>query len=208
MILYIAHRINTIEKLQSIPENVGIEIDIRSSSKQLILSHEPFYDSAERLDDFMKLVGKRFLIANIKSERIEPIFLESYKKIINKDNYFFLDSSFNVINTYSKNNNYSFAGRISEIESIETINHLNKKSLIKWIWIDAFGKQPFNKNLAEKLNNMKIKKCLTSPDLLGRNEEIEYFCKKILENGLILDAICCKFENIKIWKKYFKKYTI
>ena len=128
MILYIAHRINSVENLKRLPDNIGIEIDIRSSSNQLILSHEPYYESPENLKDFIKFVGNRFIIANIKSERIEPIFIENFEKIIDIDNYFFLDSSFSIINSYGKKNNYSFAGRISEIESIETINNLNKKS--------------------------------------------------------------------------------
>ena len=38
----IIHRVNTIKKLKSISNNFGTEIDIRSSSSKLILSHDPF----------------------------------------------------------------------------------------------------------------------------------------------------------------------
>ncbi|MDC3232498.1 hypothetical protein OA981_03025, partial [Prochlorococcus sp. AH-716-A09] len=200
MILYIAHRINSIKELKSIPENIGIEIDIRSTSKELILSHDSYYKFADRLDDFIDIVGNRFIIANIKSERIEKIFLENYQNKINLNKYFFLDSSFSMINKYGNLNPYSFSGRFSDVESIETIRKLNNKSLIDWIWIDAFNDFPIDYKKAEELNKLKLKKCLTSPDILGRSSEIEYFHRKIIETDLKLDAICCKLENINTWE--------
>ena len=208
MVLYIAHRINSIKELKKIPENIGIEIDLRSTSKELILAHDPYHKFAEKLDDFIDLVGNRFIIANIKSERTEKIFLEKYQNKINIQNYFFLDSSYSMIAKYGNVNPYSFSGRLSDVESIETINNLRNKSLIKWIWIDAFNNFLVDDNQAKRLNKIKLKKCLTSPDILGRSSEIEYFCNKIKEVNLKLDAICCKFENINLWKKYFNKNKI
>ena len=37
----IIHRVNTLEKLDSLDSNVGIEIDIRSENGNLVLSHDP-----------------------------------------------------------------------------------------------------------------------------------------------------------------------
>jgi len=54
------------------------------------------------------------------------------------------------------------------------------------------------------LNSLKAKKCLTSPDLLGRVKDIKIYAKKINDLGLNLDAICCKKENIELWKSLLK----
>ena len=37
---YIVHEVNTIEKLQKIPKNFGIEIDIRLLNNELVLGHD------------------------------------------------------------------------------------------------------------------------------------------------------------------------
>ena len=42
--LYIAHRINTIEELKTIPITFGVEIDLRDKDGTLILQHDPFKD--------------------------------------------------------------------------------------------------------------------------------------------------------------------
>jgi len=46
--IYIAHRINTSKELNSIPCDIGIEIDVRDFKGELILAHDPFVE-AERL---------------------------------------------------------------------------------------------------------------------------------------------------------------
>ena len=40
----IIHRINLINKLKEIPENFGVEIDIRSYKSDLVLNHEPYFN--------------------------------------------------------------------------------------------------------------------------------------------------------------------
>ena len=120
------------------------------------------------------------------------------------EQYFFLDSSFSVLASNGRNKEFSFAARYSEIESIDTIQKLINESLIKWIWIDVFTSFPIDLRIANILNKMKVKKCLTSPDLLGREEDIREYSKIINKFNLKLDAICCKFKNIKKWKEYLK----
>ena len=62
--LFIAHRINTIEELKQIPEKYGIEIDIRDEKNDLILVHDPF-KTGEKLDDFLKYYNKSFIILKV-----------------------------------------------------------------------------------------------------------------------------------------------
>ena len=38
----IQHRVNSLKKLKNINEDFGVEIDVRSIKKKLILNHEPF----------------------------------------------------------------------------------------------------------------------------------------------------------------------
>ena len=80
----IIHRVNTIKKLKSISNNFGTEIDIRSSSSKLILSHDPFAkgDSLENyLSEYKKKKGT--LILNIKESGIEQNVLKLVKKHLN-----------------------------------------------------------------------------------------------------------------------------
>ena len=51
--LFIAHRINTINELKYIPLEYGVEIDIRDKDNDLILQHDPFKDG-ELFEDYLK----------------------------------------------------------------------------------------------------------------------------------------------------------
>ena len=59
--IVIIHRINKIKELKKIPKKYGVEIDIRSSNKKLILSHDPH----KKGDDFKKYLIFAFLISLI-----------------------------------------------------------------------------------------------------------------------------------------------
>jgi hypothetical protein len=85
----IFHRVNTIEKLQKIPTNAGVEIDLRSNQRELILSHDPS-DSGENFKDFLKEFQHQLLVVNIKEAGIEKKVMEALEenKIVD---YFLLD---------------------------------------------------------------------------------------------------------------------
>tara|TARA_B100001057_G_scaffold494000_1_gene589643 strand:+ start:2914 stop:3519 length:606 start_codon:yes stop_codon:yes gene_type:complete len=198
--LYFAHRINSINELKFIPKEIGVEIDIRDQGADLVLSHDPFHKDLPPINDYLKLVEGRPLIANIKSERIENRFYKMLQKFSPHSDYFFLDSSLNVMAL--NKGKFNFASRFSEFESLETSIKMIKKSLVNWLWIDTFTQLPINKKNISILNNLKIKKCLTSPDLLGRDYEIMQYAESIRKMNFKLDAICCKYKNIKIWEKF------
>ena len=54
----IAHRINTLEDLEKLPNDVGAEIDVRCHDflglKKTYLHHEPYEESSVVLEDFLK----------------------------------------------------------------------------------------------------------------------------------------------------------
>lgn len=203
MTFFVAHRINNFKSLSMIENNIGIEIDIREDNDDIVLAHDPFMKNGQekvKLIDILPFFERRFLIINVKSERIEERFIEISKNHLKRNNYFFLDSSLSVINQYRNNKDFIFCSRYSEYESLLTSKMLVKKKLTNWIWIDVFNKLPINKKISITLNNIKAKKCLTSPCLLGREEDIKKYAKIIKRFDLNIDAICCKYKNINLWK--------
>ena len=74
---FIAHRINTIKKLNKISRNYGVEIDIRSFGKKLILSHDA-HKKGEELKKFLKNYKHSLLVANIKEAGIEDKVIKRF----------------------------------------------------------------------------------------------------------------------------------
>ena len=60
------HRVNQSSDLLQIPANFGVEIDIRTSGKDLILSHDPF-SYGELFTDWLKSWKGQSLILNVLS---------------------------------------------------------------------------------------------------------------------------------------------
>ena len=193
--ILITHRINTLKELKNIPTKYGIEVDVREYRGSLILQHEPFV-AGEKLEVFLKKFNHKFIIFNVKSERIEFKVLHYVKKYKLKK-YFFLDSSFpmikNLINLKEKN----IACRVSDDEDIKTA--LNLKQKVIWIWFET--QFPFKKSypILKKLKKNNFKICIVSPDL--HKKKIKFNKNEILflkKNNLI-DAVCVKFKNLKNW---------
>lgn len=195
--IFIAHRINTIKELKEVPPEYGVEIDLRDSDKKLLVTHDPF-TNGERFNKYLKAYRHRFLICNIKSERIELSVRELLKK--NRvDNYFFLDSSFPMMYMLSKQGERNVAVRFSEFESIETV--LALKGKIKWVWVDCFNKMPLTTENAAVLRKAGFRICLVSPELQGREKDVVSYANFIAQSKIRLDAICAKMKVIPVWRK-------
>lgn len=194
---FIAHRINTVNELRDIPNEYGVEIDLRDYGSDLILHHDPF-THGESFEDFLKCYDHGTLILNIKSERIEA----KVKELIEKysiSQYFYLDSSFPMIHLLSSNGESKISLRYSEYEGMDTLR--NMKGKVEWIWVDCFNTLPIDATIFEEIKALEYKLCLVSPELQGRDEEIELFAEKINLENIKFDAICTKFHNIDRWKK-------
>lgn len=189
----IAHRINTIEELLKTPKTYGVEIDLRTNGKEIILHHDPFIEG-DNFEEYLKKYNHGTLILNIKTEGIEFDVINLINKYKIK-NYFFLDSSIPQIVRLIKHNIKEIAIRFSSFEPIEFVEKFKGKA--KWIWVDCFEdliitKENFN---FFKINGFKI--CLVSPDLQNKKELISEFYSDIKQMGIQLDAICIKKENLK-----------
>ena len=127
------------------------------------------------------------------------VYLNKY----NIKSYFFLDQSMPSLIKTSTKGNPNCAVRVSEYESIETA--LNLKGRVNWIWVDIFTKFPLNKVSYLKLRNANFKICLVSQELQNSNQLQINDLKNYLENEKILfDAVCTKFPENWIDKKFFK----
>ncbi len=192
---YIAHRVNTIEELKQIPNEYGVELDLRDFADRLVLQHDPFKDG-EDFEEYLKHYNHGTMILNIKSERIEHKVLELIQKY-NIKKYFFLDSSFPMIYLLSKTGEKNIALRFSEFEGIDTILSMTGK--VEWIWVDCFSKLPINYEIYKLLKNNGFKFCLVSPELQGQNEKLASYKQYLQNEGIVFDAICTKIYNIEKW---------
>lgn len=195
---FICHRINKIEELHQINNSFGVELDIRDDHKtgELILAHDPFVDGVI-FDNYLKNYNHNTLILNIKSERVELKCLKLMEKY-NITNYFFLDSSFPMINLLNKKySNNKIASRYSEYECLEFTENI--KDLIQWIWVDCFNILPLNSEIYNRIKLLDKKICIVSPELQEQKEKIGMYRQQLIDNNIIPDAICCKEYNIYEW---------
>ncbi len=191
--LFIQHRINSIDELKTVPEDYGVETDIRIYKDKIILNHDPFEDGIS-FDSFLEHYNHKFLIINVKCDGAEKQILDKLKeKSIN--DFFFLDSSMPTTINLMTSGTSNIAIRYSKYEPIELA--MKFKNHIDWIWIDCFdGFELTKEDYITLKKHFKI--CLVSPELQGYpKDKIEEF--KILSNDMDIDAICTKFP--KIWKK-------
>lgn len=196
-IQWVYHRINTIKELNSISEECGIEFDVRDSENDIIVQHDPFSSSEKTIfNDFIKNIKNNFLIINVKSEGIEEKIM-SLLKGKNKENFFFLDCSFPIINKYSKQGIKNFALRYSEFEGMDTL--INMKGLVDWVWIDCFSKFVLNYNTYIKIRELGYKICIVGPDLQQRPDDISIYSSYMRRNNIFVDMICTKKHNIDKW---------
>ncbi|MDN4620684.1 hypothetical protein QCD85_21380 [Paenibacillus sp. PsM32] len=195
--MYIAHRINTVAELQMIPLEYGAEIDIRDLGDRLVLQHDPYVDG-EDLEYFLQHYRHGTLILNVKSERIEHKVIELIQKY-NIQDYFFLDSTFPMIFLLSNQDEKKIALRFSEYEGIDTIKSMIGK--VDWVWVDCFTQLPINQENYALLREWGFKLCLVSPELQGRDQDIEEYKQYLEGQGIVFDKICTKSYNIKRWQK-------
>ena len=195
--LIICHRINTIKKLLNTPIKYGVEIDVRSFNKKIVLQHDPI-KNGENFENWIKNYKHKFLIINVKEEGIENYI----KKILLKKKireFFFLDQSFPFLIKFINSGEKRCALRFSEYEDIKTVFNLKKK--FKWVWVDHFTKFPLNKHISYSLKKKKIKICIVSPELVKKVPLKKILSLKnfIQKKKIHFDAVCTK--NPEIWNK-------
>jgi hypothetical protein len=187
--------VNTVKKLSTIPQEFGVEIDLRSQKNKIYLHHDP-YKNGELFSKWVKSYNHKLIVLNVKEEGLETKIIKILKKA-NIKNYFFHDQSFSTLIKTSKFTKVSV--RTSEYEKLSSTKTLFKK--IKWIWVDHFTKFSLGKNLYKELKKNKIKICIVSPELINNKKiikKIKFIKRSINKNNFIINAVCTK--NINLWK--------
>lgn len=190
----ISHRRNTIPELLSTSSKYGVEVDIRSEGENLIIHHDP-YIAGESFDKWINEYQHGTLILNVKEEGLEARLI-SLMKSKGLDDYFFLDQSFPFLVKWSNAGEHRCAVRVSEFESIETALTLANK--VDWIWVDCFTKFPLSEEDAQRLKESGFKLCIVSPELQGRDADIEIpqLASLLRERNITADAVCTKRADI------------
>ncbi len=179
----IIHRVNTLEKLDSLDSNVGIEIDIRSENGNLVLSHDPQKKSLS-LKDFIENYDKKLIVANIKESGIEDSVIEYLtEKGIN--DFFLLDVEFPyILNNFEKSGKF-LSLRFSKYESVESVvNFIDK---VQWLWIDTYEDFFLDEQIAGILRRFKT--VLVSPSRWTSEKNIQYYLSKLKEFEINLSGV-------------------
>ena len=190
----ISHRCNTVSELLATDSKYGIEVDIRSEGDRLIIHHDPCV-AGESFDEWIDAYRHGTLILNVKEEGLEARLIALMQSQGISD-YFFLDQSFPFLVKWSKAGEHRCAVRVSEFESIETALTLAGK--VDWVWVDCFTRFPLSEQDAIRLNDAGFKVCLVSPELQGRdaNVEIPKLVVLLKERKIVANAVCTKRPDL------------
>ena len=179
----IIHRVNSIEKLNTLSEDVGVEIDIRYSGEKLVLSHD-IQEKEENFEEYLNNYNKKFIVANIKESGVE----DAVEEILTKrkiDDFFLLDVEFPYILQNYKRLGDNLSVRYSKYESIESVSNFANK--VKWLWIDTYEDFEINEEIAEIISSFKI--FLVSPSRWGMPEKLSYYISLFKDYKIELDGI-------------------
>ncbi len=200
--IFISHRVNTIEQLQKQNPFYGCEIDLRSDVNKLEsihLSHDPWVrgvDFDPWLDIFAQKSIQGPLILNTKEDGLEFKVMEKLEKH-KISNYFFLDTAFPTLVQMVSAKHRKFALRLSAYEPESALKRFAGK--VDWVWVDCFWRKPL-KPSSDFAKEMGAKLCLVSPDLQGGTAaDFSHF------KDIPADAICTK--QPEVWANLLRKTT-
>ena len=131
---------------------------------------------------------QQFLAPRLFAKKGMMIFprIENHNGTVIAD-YFYLDLSFPFLVKLMNMGEKRIAVRFSEYESVETCLSLTGK--VDWVWVDCFTRFPMDQECYHKLSRY-FKICLVSPELVGRESEIEKVREAV--DGMEIDAVCTK----------------
>lgn len=185
--LLIEHRVNTVEKLRSVPVEYGVEIDIRDYDGDLRCVHDPLR-SGERLTDLLSAYRHALAIFNVKCDGLEQRITDLAKQH-GISQYFFLDCANPTLVQWARNGERRIAVRYSEFEPMEFALEFAGK--LDWVWVDCFTHLPLDRAKYEVLKK-HFNICLVSPELQSHPRSTIRSYREQLK-GMPLDAVCSDF---------------
>lgn len=185
--LLIEHRVNTLEHINRVPSDRGIEVDIRDYDGELLLTHDPF-TQGERLEDLLAAYHHSLIIFNVKCDGLEGKILDLVDKYKIQD-FFLLDVANPTFVGLVNRGVHQIAVRFSEFEPIEFALTFAGKA--DWVWIDCFTHLPLNPSSYACLKE-HFRLCLVSPELQKfPREDIQTFREQLKE--MPIDAVCTDY---------------
>lgn len=196
MVFPIAHRINTIEDSNSIPESIGIEFDVHAYGSDLVVTHDPCCNGI-KLQKFLKHNKQRFCAINIKEEGIEEEVINLALDIGLK-RFFLFDVNLPQIYRLGSQYRNFLCLRISEFENpnLEELRFFSS-----YLWVDSFkGGFWMDQKQLKKAKKLDYSLCFVSPELHKPivKKQIE-FCRQVKRNINLLnnmDSVCTKDYKI------------
>lgn len=190
----ISHRRNTASELINTPRKYGVEVDIRSFGERLIIHHDPCV-TGESFEEWIAEYKHGTLILNVKEEGLESRLI-SLMEVHGIDDYFFLDQSFPFLVKWARAGERRCAVRVSEFESVDSALTLAGK--VDWVWVDCFTHFPLSALDGRRLKDAGFKLCMVSPELQGRNADVEIpqLARLLAERGIVADAVCTKRPDL------------
>jgi hypothetical protein len=185
--LLIEHRVNTLDKLRTVPHDRGVEIDVRDYDGTLRCVHDPLL-TGNSLEELLANVDHRFVIFNVKCDGLERQ-IECLAAKYKIENYFFLDVANPSLVQLVRRGDHRVAVRFSEYEPIEFA--LAFRGQVDWVWVDCFNRLPLD--LASyRLLKRHFKICLVSPELQQHpRTNIQDFRQQLA--GMKVDAVCTDY---------------
>ena len=192
--IIIQHRVNDLESLLDTPTSMGVEIDVRSTSNGLHLSHDPFLPGLS-LEMFLEKYNHSFLVLNVKEDGLEKRCLELLVRY-NIRSYFFLDQPPPSLIRRGLLGNRDGACRYSEYEHFESVSLLAK--FCDWVWLDFFHISRVDESSISSLRSLGLKICVVSPELHSKERvvEVDSLVDSLQNLGFIPDAVCTKFPEL------------
>jgi hypothetical protein len=191
----VIHRVNTIEKLKSIPHHFGVEVDLRSHGSEIIMHHDPF-KGGENFSEYLEQYHHGLIVLNIKEAGIENEVLKRVRAHGVKES-FLLDVEFPYIYQASRKGERAIAMRYSEDESMETV--LKYENKVDWVWIDTNTRLPLDGDVCSQLKNFKT--CLVCPERWGRPEDIYAYHQAMNELVFQCDAVMTSLDCSVTWQE-------
>ena len=188
--IIIQHRINTLEALQSVPEQLGVETDLRPGSQGIIHHHDPFSDGP-LWTDYLAYYHHQFMIANVKSEGIEEQIISDLEAR-SVQNYFLLDVSLPFMVKLTAKGRKNMAVRFSEYEPAELALRFAGK--LNWVWVDCFTQLPLTPEIYHSLKK-HFRICIVSPELQQHPTEMISVFRNQLQQ-MPPDAVCTKYPEL------------
>lgn len=158
---------------------------------EIVLSHNPF-EGGDKFKVWLDHFQHKTLILNVKEDGLEDLIVGMLSDRGISD-YFFLDQPFPTLRK-SLIASLPAALRLSEYENPINLEDLKPD----WVWLDSFtGNWSYLERHSEWLRSGKVKLCVVSPELQGRDigAEIERVAVQFEKSSTSIHAVCTKFPE-------------